>query len=125
MRARVPTSSVAVTLAGMLLAALAPGGARPQSEANPLRNESDSQPAASDSRRQTPAALPRRLTEYEVWGDEVRQDIQPGRNSLRQVQMTEELPAPAGATPQQALTQEEWSAVGPHGQFADDPTQNG
>ncbi len=123
MRACVPTSSVAVAFAGMLLAALAPGGARAQSLGNLLRSETDS-PAPRVARSQ-PAAAPRRFTEAEVWGDDVRQSLQPGRNPLRQVQLTEDLPPPAGPTPQQALAQEEWSAVGPHAPYAEDPTQNG
>src|SRR5438045_3211487 len=110
MRARVPTSSVAVTFAGLLLAALAAGGARAQSSENFLRSETDSRPAPRVARSQ-PAAAPRRFTESEVWGEDVGPSAEPGRNPLRQVQLTEELPPPGAPTPQQALTQEEWSGL--------------
>ena len=116
-----------VVLPGMLVAFLLAAAARAQSSGNTLRT-GEPTPAAPPTTRQParvvapaaapPATLPRRFTEYEVWGDDVRTEV-PSHNPLRQAQLTEELPAPKaprnlGPTPQQALSEEEWAALGPH-----------
>lgn len=110
-----------VTLCALLLAVPA---LRAQPGSNPLRNNppaaaplvappkaSQSAPPASAS--SSPAPLPRRFTEYDIWGENDAQSAPGGLNPLHQLQMAEEFPTPAALTPQQAISEEEWATLGP------------
>ena len=128
---------LAVLAAGMLFAFLLAAAVRAQSNDNSLRTDEPTpapprkpaRPAPRDATPNRHAPLPRRFTDYEVWGDDVAAEA-PSRNPLRQVQMTEELPAPAepralAPTPEQALREEEWASLGPQQGHPDDPWDTG
>jgi len=128
-----------MALAGTLCALLLASAAHAQAP-NPLRTSTSPSPAArvepvQPTPRVPPArpatSSPRRFTDYDVWGDEASANLQPGLNPLRQVQHSEELPRAAAQTPEQALRENNWANLGPHGAYGehppgyDDPSQGG